>query len=546
MPSKPNQSTITALVVFATLLASAQAQNDGNSGTDLRLPLPRMLEAGSRSLVLNVPNISNSITEVWLGGNKIKFTSQSNSLTLDLPANLAPGEYPLRLVAAEKTILNAKSGLIVVPVAQNSKFPLEETFSSGFEPNALTLLFAPERRAVLEQVWRGLGFSLEFYQPPAITNSTGVCGKAIAALRGPNDQAAIANLNRLVDGLYAAGQSDGTRIAARATARGPAAVRPSIWPSVQPSNPQPAVVQRPLLGKNLPPSLTVAILDTGVTAVAEFAALGHTLDAARARNFSFGGNPLDVRDQAQSRETNAKLLSERNTGHGTAVAAMVGRGAGTTTLNLLPLRACDQDGLCRSPSLVAGVCYAASLSNAATPVRVLNISLSGPNHDPLLYEALAEAAGRGISIVVAAGNERNPAPASASATPASSFPAQYSLAGRDAAGNSLAAIPGLITVAALVQEPSGYQPSAFSRFGPWVTLSAVGEQLILPSADGLGSAVFDGTSFAAPQVSGFLASLRAQNPALSPLLAKLRLLGQTKAVPGCSPERCGSGILEMR
>uniref|UniRef100_UPI0026355057 S8 family peptidase n=1 Tax=uncultured Thermus sp. TaxID=157149 RepID=UPI0026355057 len=165
-------------------------------------------------------------------------------------------------------------------------------------------------------------------------------------------------------------------------------------------------------------------------------------------------------------------------GHGTGVAGLVKEvapGAG-----IVPVRVCDEAGVCRASRVVQGVCWV--VENRQGPT-VLNLSLGGDTPVEALRLALQAALSQGIPVAVAAGNQGN-----------QGSPAHYPAA---------LDLPGLVAVGALEATPSspGWQPAPYSTQGAYVDLAAPGTDLdcVLPGG-GTGSCT--GTSFATPLVAG--------------------------------------------
>ncbi len=288
-------------------------------------------------------------------------------------------------------------------------------------------------------------------------------------------------------------------------------------------------------------SVRIAVLDSGVS---RNPALGNAIDFAAARNFTTEDDPsnlepllTDVTDLAKDASTSAVV------GHGTAVAGIVLQtlqtaiGLSEVSLNgaasIVPVKICEGgNGRCSSSSAVAGVCYAASLANAARPVKVINLSIGGELPSNLLRRALEHAASKGISIVTSAGNK------GAVASRPVNFPAQYSVP----VLNATSAIAGLLAVGSVNDV---LIPSAFSSQGDWVSLTALGENIKALSANG-GQATFNGTSFSAPRVAAAALLLHAQAApaAITPAAVKSKIITSVKVIP-CSSQLCGAGLLDV-
>lgn len=178
-------------------------------------------------------------------------------------------------------------------------------------------------------------------------------------------------------------------------------------------------------------------------------------------------------------------------GHGTAVASIIAAGlngwgmAGVAPrARILPITALDPAGFGDTATVARGIIAAADAG-----ARVINLSLGGPDRDPVLEKAVAYAWSKGVVLVAAVGNSRH-----------LGNPVQYPAA----TGNVLGVGSVDRTGAA----------SYFSNTGAHVDLVAPGEEVIAAMPDG-GFDPVSGTSFAAPHVSAALALVAAANPGLT-------------------------------
>lgn len=207
--------------------------------------------------------------------------------------------------------------------------------------------------------------------------------------------------------------------------------------------------------------------------------------------------------------------------HGTRVASLVAgalNGIGMAGLapqaKILPVAALDPGGF-GDTSTVARAIIAAADAGA----RVINLSLGGPDRDPVLEKACAYAHSRGAVLVAAAGN---------------SF--QF--------GNEIqypAASPNVIAVASVDRTGT---PSGFSNTGSYIDVAAPGQDVLAAVPGG----TYDrqsGTSFATPHVSAVAALVAAANPRLSAsqIASAVMLTAQDDVSGNGRDEQLGYGVV---
>ncbi len=245
----------------------------------------------------------------------------------------------------------------------------------------------------------------------------------------------------------------------------------------------------------------VAVLDTGVaTAHPDLAA---RIVPGAACGLS-GGSGVCV-DRASTPASDAAL-------HGTHVAGIVAatrnNAIGVAGLapdaSIMPVRVMAPDDTGYSTDLAAGIVWAAD--HGAT-VITSSITMDAP--DTVVSNAVAYALGKGVPVVVAAGNNGN----------------------KFAAANSysyVATIPGVIAVGAT---DSAGAVAAYSTRAPYVAAVAPGTNVISTSCSTdyaklsvvnpfdcsvFGYATLSGTSMAAPMVAAEVAMVRQKFPGLTP------------------------------
>lgn len=208
-------------------------------------------------------------------------------------------------------------------------------------------------------------------------------------------------------------------------------------------------------------------------------------------------------------------------GHGTGVAGLVKEVA--PDAGIVPVRVCDENGVCRASRVVRGVCWV--VENRQGPT-VLNLSLGGDTPVDALKLALQAALSQGIPVAVAAGNQGN------QGSPAH-YPAAFDL-------------PGLVAVGALEATPGtlpGWKPAPYSTQGIYVDISAPGTDLNCPLPGG-GTGSCTGTSFATPLVAGAMALWLQADPSLTPAQVHQKLTQHAKPLP-YPPQAVGAGVLDL-
>ena len=272
------------------------------------------------------------------------------------------------------------------------------------------------------------------------------------------------------------------------------------------------------------PDTIAAVIDTGVL-------FGHPDLSGRltATGYDFVSDPDRALDgdglDPDPSDTGAQNPTS-STFHGSHVAGTIAAqtdnsvgvaGAGWST-RIMPVRALGQYlgyyGVGTSYDIMQAVRYAAGLENDSGTVPsakadIINLSLSGSVYSFLEQIVYDEVRAQGIIIVAAAGN---------GASSQLMYPAAYD---------------GVLAVSAVdINE----QPAWYSNFGSYVDLAAPGGDLSVDlNGDGNGDGVLstaasmdldrnlsygysflEGTSMAAPHVSGVIALMKAVNPGLTP------------------------------
>ncbi len=294
-------------------------------------------------------------------------------------------------------------------------------------------------------------------------------------------------------------------------------------------------------------SSRVAVLDTGVSTHYEFmdtfAFKAKNLEAGK--NFTVEDNAADPRVGAEDVSDMGFSQNAGTGGHGTGVAAIIAaiddNANGNPNVNvqtpivggaagamIVPIKVCSKDNKCLGSDVIAGLCYAINQK-----VSVMNLSFGGDTPSHSLQRVLETASLQGITVVAAAGNDGDSAPAH--------YPAAYS-----------SSIDGLIAVgsAAPTRVSVDWTGSAFSIPGTWVDLVAPGQTVYTATVSYLSTVFYgynnlEGTSFAAPWVSATAVMLKALHPDWMPAQIKTQIVSKAKPLTCSSLIKCGAGLLNM-
>lgn len=310
-------------------------------------------------------------------------------------------------------------------------------------------------------------------------------------------------------------------------------------------------------------SVVVAVIDTGITSHAEFTGrtvAGYDFIADPLVANDGGGrdsNPSDPGDWITTADSNGSTHNgwfygcpvENSSWHGTHTAGTIGatgnNGQGVAGVNWLSkIQAVRVLGKCGGyfSDIVDGMRWAAGLSVSGVPAnthpaKVLSISLGGYSScSATMQTAVNQVVAAGAVIVVSAGNSS-----------------------ADVTNYAPANCNGVITVSAT--GPTG-DLTYYSNYGSKVEISAPGGEMsfngdpngVLSSLNtGMQGPVGDtyvyyqGTSMAAPHVSGVASLLFSINPNLTPTEVLQIIQGTAKAFPGgavCTTTTCGKGIVD--
>jgi subtilisin family serine protease len=188
---------------------------------------------------------------------------------------------------------------------------------------------------------------------------------------------------------------------------------------------------------------------------------------------------------------------------------------------IVSLRVLDAQGSGDAAGVMKAMQYAIALRKAGVNLRVINLSLGGGESSESFKEVLVEADRAGIVVVAAAGNETNDNDVKPT------YPASYD-------------VPNVISVAAI--DSKGLLAS-FSNFGARsVDVAAPG--VFIWSTFPFGFYFFlDGTSMAAPHVSGVAALMYSRNPNLRPAQVVSILRNSVKRIAGLEGKMASPGVV---
>ncbi|MFI5692198.1 S8 family serine peptidase [Kribbella sp. NPDC051586] len=253
-------------------------------------------------------------------------------------------------------------------------------------------------------------------------------------------------------------------------------------------------------------SQIVAVLDTGVDA-GHPDLVGHLVTGYNATSPNRG--PID--DNGHGTMTLGIIAAAANNVEGVA-------GVGWN-VKAMPVKVLAANGSGYDVDIAEGIDWA-----VAHGAKVINMSLGGPDDDPILHQSIADAVNAGVTVVAAAGND---------GSSDLQYPASY---------------PEAIAVAAT---DAGGSLTDFSSFGDWVDIAAPGWDILTTGSRALTDPGYlpywycTGTSCSAPIVAGVAALVKNKWPALTPDQIAQRLEGLSRdAGPRGTDPYYGHGILD--
>jgi serine protease len=296
-------------------------------------------------------------------------------------------------------------------------------------------------------------------------------------------------------------------------------------------------------------NLVIAVLDTGQLAHEDIDATrivpGYDFIAS-----AFAANDGDGRDPNPSDAGDGGACGMTSTWHGTHVAGTIAaksnNGRGVTGINWnSKIQHVRVLGICGGvlSDIIDAIYWAAGLDvpdapRNPTPAKVLNLSLGNRLVGACsvsLQNAINAAVNVGAVVVVSAGNEGGDA--------ADFLPANCNNVIAVAATDRSGDLPFYSNRGATLEiaAPGGFTTMIDDVNG---VLSTLNTGLLGPEADTYG--FYQGTSMAAPHVTGIVSLMLSVNPSLTP--AQVLNILQSTATPfpagsGCLPNNCGSGLV---
>jgi subtilisin family serine protease len=304
----------------------------------------------------------------------------------------------------------------------------------------------------------------------------------------------------------------------------------------------------------------IAVLDTGLLLNhEEFAGSAGVLPGADMISEPFIANDgdgrdldaLDTGDATAAGECAPGSAASGSSWHGSHVAGIIGGPAtnnavgvsgGAWNARILPIRVLGKCGG-TDKDIADGMLWAAGIEVEglpvnANPAHIINMSLGGGGAcTPFYQDVIDQVVARGVTVIVAAGNEA-----------------------QDAANFLPASCNNVINVAA--SDARGHIVARYSNFGDTIDILAPGGDVQRDDdADGYPDGVlgpvesselgapydfYNGTSMATPVVAAAAALLKSSEPALSPAEIEERL--KNSATPRTTEQcgqKCGAGLLDV-
>ena len=288
-----------------------------------------------------------------------------------------------------------------------------------------------------------------------------------------------------------------------------------------------------LLAPQAGAGVIVAVLDTGVDAT-------HPALAGRlVPGYDFVSNDSDPSEVGTS--------SDAGYGHGTGVAGVIAQVA--PNAKIMPLRVLDQNGIGDSDNIAAAIRYA-----VAHGAQVINMSLGTHVFDCALQSAVAGAVKDNLAVFVAAAGNAASSNVHFPAATSQDAPHVYFEAHADSASiaqtcadsSVLTAEVNRVSIGIGATDP-GDVLAPFSNYGDGVKMVAPG-MFIATAFPEARKAMWSGTSFAAPLVSGAIALALGEKPTLDAAKLASSAAASADDVSSLTPSlagQIGSGRLDV-
>jgi subtilisin family serine protease len=289
----------------------------------------------------------------------------------------------------------------------------------------------------------------------------------------------------------------------------------------------------------------VAILDTGLLPTWRYYFPTERIATQYATSFGGGGN-----DRGATSEQPNKWEQDTHS-HGTHVTStVIGYLFGSTPINgvapkatIIPVKVLNQNGSGWSSVIAAGITYIADLKAgplAGSPV-VINMSLGGPDLDPVEKAAIDYAIGQGVIVVASAGNAGEAGMGYPGAyAPVISAAASGWVGEWTCGGNTVIGTWWRTCNVADPTDPDDFYITDFSSrqlAGQDLDVATPGSWVVGPFQEQQGQLSYfylGGTSMASPHVAGIAALMAQKRPSLTGPQAEAILTGSAIALPaGC-------------
>lgn len=248
-----------------------------------------------------------------------------------------------------------------------------------------------------------------------------------------------------------------------------------------------------------------------------------------------GWNFVNKSNDVMALETSSTTLDAYV--HGTIVSSLIAaKGDNSKGIagiawraKIMPLVGLDEEGNGLTDRVADAVDYA--VRNGAS---IINMSIEGDARDPVLDQAIARARVKGVLTVVAAGNSSIDGGRDLDTDPV--YPTC----------SSMDATVDLIAVAATDRND---RRASFSDYGHCVSIAAPGVNIFGAEPNSTYSNGWNGTSLAAPLVSGAAALLKEAHPSWTPLQIKNRLMDSSVSIDALQSTeyrgKMGAGRLDV-